>query len=170
MKLRKFTKTDVQDLAKNANTPEVAKYLREAFPSPYSFEAAEWWVTEGHELGNVCNRAIEVDGECIGSIGVRFLEDEHRYTAELGYWLGQPHWGKGIITDAIHRFVPYIFESFEVRRIYAAVAHQNGASIGPLQKCGFEREGIFKNNIFLRGSMYDEHVYAKYAQTEIDFG
>ena len=163
VELRSFRKEDAGDLKKNADNPRVAQFLPDLFPSPYPVEAAEWWVTEGHQLGNVLNQAIIVNGECAGSIGVTFLEGEYRYTAKLGYWLGEPYWGKGIMTQAVREFVLGVFEEFSTKRLYAPVVEHNTGSINVLRKAGFVCEGVYKHNVYLRGSFHDEHIYARYS-------
>lgn len=163
MQLRAFREEDAESLANNADNPRVAQFLPEVFPVPYTVDDATWWVTIGHELGNVCNRAIIIDGKCAGSIGVTFLEGMYKHTAQLGYWIGEPHWGKGVMTRAVAEFVPQIMAEFQIKRLYAPVVHNNAASIGVLRKAGFNCEAVFKSNIFLRGRFYDEHIYAKYS-------
>lgn len=163
IELRGFQKEDAGDLAKNANNPRVAQFLPDLFPSPYPMEAAEWWVTEGHQLGNVFNQAVVVNGECAGSIGVTFLEGEYKYTGKLGFWLGESHWGKGIMTQAVSELVSRLFGEFGTKRLYAPVVQSNTGSINVLLKAGFVREGVFKQNVHLRGEFHDEHIYAKYS-------
>ena len=139
--------------------------MRDVFPSPYTEADAEWWVSEGHRLGDVYNLAIETSRECIGTIGAKFFEDEYRYTAEIGYWLGKTYWRKGIMTGIVSEFTQLLFRDFPLKRIYAPVAHENKASIKLLEKCGFKCEGIFKSNLYLRGCLYDEHIYAYYPRS-----
>lgn len=162
MVLREFVAGDADSLAKHANDPAVAEFLREIFPSPYTLQDAQWWVSEGHKLNNSCNRAIVVDGECVGNIGANFGSGEHRFTAEIGYWLGRNYWGQGIVTEAVAVFTGYLFSNYELQRIIAPVAHENVASIAVLKKSGFSREGVLRNNMYLRGKFYDEHIYACY--------
>ena len=143
IELRRFRREDAAGLAKNANNPRVARFLPDFFPSPYPLEAAQWWVSEGYQLGNVLNQAIVISGECAGSIGVTFLEGEYKHTAKLGYWLGEPYWGKGIMTQAINEFVPRLFNEFNTKRVYAPVVESNTGSINVLRKAGFVCEGVF---------------------------
>ncbi|MDO3388243.1 GNAT family N-acetyltransferase [Gilvimarinus sp. SDUM040013] len=115
VELRSFRKEDARDLAKNANNSRVAQFLPDVFPSPYPVEAAQWWVAEGYQLGDVFNQAIIIDGECAGSIGVTFLEGVYKHTAKLGFWLGEPYWGKGIMTKTVNEFVSHVFDEFSTK-------------------------------------------------------
>ena len=163
MELREFQKNDTKQLVAIANSPEVAKYLRDVFPSPYTKNDAEWWINEGCKLEKTFYLAIDIDGKCVGSIGVNLLTAEHRYTAELGYWLGRSYWGKGIAPKAVNIFTDIVFNKLTINRIFAPVAHENVASISVLKKCKFECEGILRKNMCLRGKIYDEYIYAKYS-------
>lgn len=162
IQLRAFREEDAASLSRHADNPRVAQYLPETFPTPYTVDAARWWVTKGHKLGNVCNRAITLGGECVGAIGATFFEGEYRYTAKLGFWLGESLWGKGIMTRAVSGFSSHLFTEYELRRLYAPVVHSNYASIAVLRKAGFVREGVLRDNVTLRGTVYDEHIYATY--------
>ncbi|WP_317932688.1 GNAT family protein [Halioxenophilus sp. WMMB6] len=166
MQLRDFRAEDVNAIVLQANNPRVAKYLRDHFPSPYTVADGQWWVTEGHLQGPTCNQAITLADRCIGAIGVRFLENEYRFSAELGYWLGEAYWQQGIATTATQTFCDSVFSNYPVKRIYASVAHANQASAKALLKSGFQLEGVFKQNIYLRGVLYDEQIYALYPRPE----
>ena len=162
--IRDYEPGDAPSLAENANNPNVAQFLREIFPSPYPVETAEWWVSEGWKGGKGFNQAIVVDEQCIGGIGVSFFEAEQRYNAELGYWIGETYWGKGIVSEAINQFTQDVFAHFDVRRLFSLVAPENIGSIKVLEKCGFVREGVLRQAMFLRGVFYDEIIYAKLRQ------
>ena len=162
MQLREFLTTDADAIATHANNPQVAKYLREIFPSPYALDDAQWWVNEGCKFDGTCNRAIVINDQCIGTIGATFGKAEHQFTAEIGYWIGQDYWGRGIVSKAVKMFTRFLFSSYDLKRVFAPVAHENVASIAVLRKCGFVCEGVFHNNMYLRGEFYDEHVYAIY--------
>ena len=163
MQLRTFQDSDAESVAANADNPRVAQYLPDVFPSPYTLEDAKWWVTTGHKLGHVCNRAIVIDEKCAGSIGATLYEGMYRHTAQLGYWIGEPYWGKGVTTRAVTEFSSYVISEFGIMRLYAPVVHSNAASMAVLRKAGFTCKAVFKSSILLRGKFYDEHIYAKYS-------
>ncbi|MEP1382867.1 MAG: GNAT family protein [Paraglaciecola sp.] len=163
IKLREFIESDAESLAENANNPNVSRYLREVFPYPYTLEAAKWWVAEGYKLGNSLNLAIDLNGKCIGGAGFNFFENELRYSCEMGYWLGENHWGKGYATEVIALLKKMAFSNYEVARLYAPVVGDNVASKRVLEKNEFVLEGVLKKHLFLRGAFYDECIYATYS-------
>lgn len=158
--LREFEQRDAESIVAHANNPAVSKYLRDIFPSPYTVKDAEWWLSEGCLVADTLNRAIVLNDSCIGSIGVTFQQAEHRFSAEIGYWIGEQHWNHGFGSAAIKQLTELVFSEHEIRRIYAPVAGENKASMRILEKSGYECEGIFRNNLCLRGKLYDEHIYA----------
>jgi len=162
--LRLFKDSDEASIVRHANNPEVARFLRDIFPSPYTLEDAKWWIQLGSKVEGTLNRAIDVQGECVGSIGARFCDNEHRFSAEIGYWLGETFWGQGIMSSAVRQFTQFLFENYELKRIFAPVAHPNLPSIAVLKKCGYRLEGVFKQHMFLKGALFDEHIFAIYPQ------
>lgn len=160
VELRDFTPGDAESLAENADNPNVARYLREIFPSPYSLESAKWWVSEGWKQGESRNVAIDIGGRCIGGAGLQFQQNEHRYSCELGYWIGENYWGQGIATSVVAKLKEIAFAEYEIKRLYGPVAGGNDASMRVLEKNGFVLEGILKNHLYLRGRFYDEYIYA----------
>ncbi len=105
--------------------------------------------------------AIASLDEAIGSIGFSLGQDVHRYTAELGYWLAEPYWNRGIITEAIQAVTNYAFEKLELVRIYAEPYDSNPASSQVLEKNGFQYEGRLKANVYKDGKVKDQLMYAK---------
>lgn len=104
--------------------------------------------------------AIEVDGVAAGGIAVTLLDDVYCRTAEVGYWLGEPFWGRGIMTDAVAAVVPVAFERFAIVRLQAGVFADNLASMRVLEKCGFVREAVLHNAITKNGVVMDEVMHA----------
>src|ERR1700736_3658289 len=100
--LRPWTRADIDSLVRYANNRKVWINLRDLFPHPYPRAGAEKWIEHCEsEASKPANFAIELSGEAIGGVGVRLLDDVHRLTAEIGYWVGEPFWGKGIATEAL---------------------------------------------------------------------
>jgi ribosomal-protein-alanine N-acetyltransferase len=163
IELRDFTLDDAGSLVENGNNPKVARFLREVFPSPYTMDDANWWVSEGYKLDDSRNVAVDFEGQCIGGAGLQFQQNENQYSCELGYWLGEPHWGKGIATCVVAKLKKLAFSEHEVKRLYGPVAGGNNASIRVLEKNGFILEGIMRKHLYLRGTFYDEHIYATYS-------
>lgn len=154
-------KTSYQtSLAYHANNPKIAKYLRDVFPSPYSQADALSWIQLNQSTSLPQHLAITVDNQCVGSVGITIQADIHRCNAEIGYWLGEDYWGKGIITEAVQAMVEYAFENFDIVRIYAGVIDGNKGSEKVLKKAGFHLEYSIPFGVIKNHQLYDEHIYA----------
>ncbi|WP_045689806.1 GNAT family N-acetyltransferase [Hymenobacter sp. AT01-02] len=158
--LRPWTLTDLPSLVRYANNPAIARFMNDQFPHPYTEEAGRYFIglASGEEVAHLF--AIEVEGEAVGGIGVHPRSAIERKNAELGYWLGEPFWGRGIITQAITRMVDYAFQTFDINRIFARPFGTNGASQRVLEKAGFALEARFAQTFFKNGEYHDELVYA----------
>ena len=134
--------------------------MREIFPHPYEIHHAESFINRVTEQEAYIVLCIEYDHECIGLIGFFPQTDVYCKTGELGYWLAEPFWGKGIMPEAVKKFCEYVFKSFDIIRIYAGVFEWNKQSMKVLEKAGFKHEGISEKNVFKDGQIIDEHRYA----------
>lgn len=162
VQLRKFQASDAQDVAKYADNQKIAKWLRDIFPHPYTLADAEWYVNDcaANSETRQCLRAIVVDGEVVGSVGVYLQNDVGCKNAELGYWLGEPFWGQGIATAAIKELCAFVFHHYDVVRIYAEPFADNTGSRRVLEKAGFVLEGTLRNSVFKNGEFHDSCIYA----------
>lgn len=104
--------------------------------------------------------AITVDEKAIGSIGVYRQENIHRQTAELGYYIAEEYWGKGIMTEAIKQICQHVFQKSDIIRIYAEPFAYNIASCRALEKAGFQYEGTLRNNAVKNGKVIDMKMYS----------
>jgi RimJ/RimL family protein N-acetyltransferase len=104
--------------------------------------------------------AIEVDGKAVGVIGLTLGEGERRHSAELGYWLGEPYWGRGIITTSVRAVTEFAIKELGLTRIESYVFSWNPASARVLEKMGFEREGVLRNSVIKDGVLLDRWLYA----------
>jgi RimJ/RimL family protein N-acetyltransferase len=134
--------------------------MRDGFPSPYTQEDGRRFVDLATAPGPRLFLAIEVDGEACGGIGIHLLDDVHRRSAEIGYWLSESCWGRGIATDAVRAIVPVAFKTFDIIRLQAGIFGNNRASMRVLEKCGFVREAVHTHAITKNGVTMDEIVYA----------
>jgi ribosomal-protein-alanine N-acetyltransferase len=159
--IRNFLSEDAASLAKHANNSKIWINLRDHFPHPYSLEDAEKFISMVNLVDPVTNYAIEVDNECVGAIGFILGKDFYARTAELGYWLGEEYWNKGIMTKAVNLFTNFIFDYFDIIRIQASVFDWNPASGKVLSKAGFELEARLRKNILKNGTVVDELIFAK---------
>ena len=158
--MRLWRDGDEESLARYANNRNIWINMRDSFPYPYSVEDAISWVQLQKDRDPVQGFAIATDNEAIGGIGIRLQEDVHRGSAEVGYWLGEPFWGKGIATRALRAMTGYAFENLDLVRLYATVFEWNPASARVLEKAGFTLEARLKKSVIKDGQVIDEFLYA----------
>lgn len=160
--LRKWEVSDANDVEKCANNEKIANNLRNVFPYPYTLEDAKWYVEScafNDESQQIC-RAIVVNGKAVGSVGIFVGSDVYEKSAELGYWLSEEYWRKGIMSKAVNQLCKEAFEIFDIVRIYAEPLEQNAGSRGVLEKAGFTLEGIMKNGVCKNGKIFGYCMYA----------
>ncbi len=160
--IRKWKKDDVESVAKYANNKKIAQNLRNVFPYPYTTEDARAYVFDCVERGDERRlvRAIEVGGEAVGSIGIFLGNDIAEKSAELGYWLAEEYWRKGIVSSAVLKLCKEAFETFDIVRIYAEPFSYNAGSRGVLEKAGFTFEGTMRSSVFKNGKVFDQSMYS----------
>ncbi len=151
---------DASSIVVYADNPRVAANLRDIFPHPYHLEDAERFLQGVTEQAPRTVFAIATESEAIGVIGLTLGEDVHRFTAELGYWLGEPFWGRGIMTDAVRAVVEHGFSELGLLRIYAEPYAGNLGSARVLEKAGFELEGRMRAGVFKDGRILDQLLYS----------
>ena len=159
--IRPYQSSDAESLACYANNRKIWLNLRDGFPHPYPLEAAHSFLEAVSRQNPTTFFAITSPQETIGGIGISLNEDVHRLTAELGYWLGEPFWGKGIMTEAVSTFTDYCFEQFKLVRIYAEPYAYNPSSGRVLEKAGFVLEGRMRCSVLKDGQITDQLLYAK---------
>ncbi len=163
MVLRPWREDDLAALVKHANNFNIWINLRDAFPFPYTEDAGLGWLNMAMAENHNLLLAIEVDGEAVGGIGAHFHSDVYRINCEIGYWLSESYWGRGIITKAVTLLVDHIFTSRpDITRIYADLFAYNPASARVLEKCGFHLEAVHKNAVLKNGKVVDEHRYVRF--------
>ena len=137
MYIRPFRQSDIGNLVKYGNNPKIAQNLTDAFPHPYTEDAGKAFIEMAMKKDPPSIFAITVDDELVGGIGLHPQTDIHRLNAELGYWLAEPFWGKGIVTAAIKEIVTYGFKNLPITRIFARPFGRNEGSKKALEKAGF---------------------------------
>lgn len=160
IRLRDYRSTDAPRLVELANNENVSRYLVDTFPFPYTLEDAVWWITTGSHANGAKTKVIECDGALIGSVGIAPQVGWKGHTAEIGYWLGEVFWGRGLATQALKLMSEAAFSDGTLTKLYAPVLAPNRASARVLEKCGFHLEGVFKNEVSKNGQMYDILHYA----------
>jgi [ribosomal protein S5]-alanine N-acetyltransferase len=157
--LRKWQSSDLESLVKHANNYNIARFLTNQFPFPYTIQDGERFLDNVLSYEPARILAIVVEGEAVGSIGVFPQQDIHCLNAEMGYWLSEEWWGRGIITASIRQMVDYGFNTFPVERIFARPFGSNTASHRVLEKAGFTLEARFEKTLLKHGELLDELVY-----------
>ncbi len=157
--LRSWTMADVPSLVKYANNRNVSRNLRDIFPYPYTEADALAWISGNQGREPTTAFAIASSKEAIGGIGVHPQADVYRRSAEIGYWLGEPFWGRGIATKAVAALVQYAFATFDIVRLDAGVFESNPASMRVLEKNGFLLEGRLRMHVTKDGRTMDLFVY-----------
>lgn len=168
--LRAWEIEDAKALAQAADNFHIAKNLRNVFPNPYTLDDAVWFINDSiaHEGKNQINYAIVIDGKAAGGIGISVKDDVYEKSAELGYWLAESYWRKGIMSKAVWIICKEAFETFDIVRIFAEPFADNAGSRGVLEKAGFTYEGTMRNGIYKNGEI---HSYCMYSvlREEFDF-
>lgn len=158
--LRPWQTSDLDTLVNYANNYQIAKNLTNHFPHPYTRESGEGFIAMATEKEPYHIFAIDVKGEAVGAIGVHPQSDIFCKNAEMGYWLAEPFWGQGIVTEAIRRMLSYSFKTWNIDRVFARPFGSNLGSQRVLEKAGFQLEARFENTIWKNQQYEDELVYA----------
>jgi [ribosomal protein S5]-alanine N-acetyltransferase len=159
--LRAPVSADAPSLARHADDRNVWINLRDAMPHPYCEDDARAWIAIVASQFPRTSFIIDVAGEAAGGIGLVLGTDIERCSAEVGYWLGAAHWGRGIATAALKRVCAYAFEDLELLRVFATPMVWNPASCRVLEKSGFAREGVMANACIKDGKVVDMALYAR---------
>ncbi len=151
--------SDAESLAKYANNRKVWRNLLDAFPHPYTRADALAWIGDHQQDDPPTEFAIASAEEAIGAVGFRIGKDVGRRSAMVGYWLGEPYWGKGIATSAVRALVDYAFKTFDLVRLEAVVFEWNPASMRVLEKTGFTLESRMRKSVTKDGQTIDSFKY-----------
>ena len=157
--IRNWQISDAQALAAVTNNRNVWNSIRNEFPSPYTVMDALAWIKHANEEKPVANFAIEIGHVVAGNISCMWHKDVYAKTVEVGYFIGENYWGKGIASAAVALMLEAIKKNKEIVRIEAKIFGGNGASARVLEKNNFVLEGIRKNAIFKNGVIADEQVW-----------
>ena len=160
--IRKWNISDRDRLAEIANNRKIQDNLRDGLPYPYTPEDGEEYILSmlAADETKTFAFAITVEDVVIGSIGVFRRDNIHFRTAELGYYIGEPYWGKGYATSAVKQICQYVFANTDMIRIFAEPFAHNTASRRVLEKAGFQLEGLLRGNAVKNGAVLDMAMYA----------
>jgi RimJ/RimL family protein N-acetyltransferase len=157
--LRPWRAGDEAALVRHANNRKIWLNLRDQFPHPYTAADAEGWIKFASAQSPPTSLAIEV-GEAVGGVSVRLHGDVERVSAELGYWLGEAFWNRGIMSAAVAAFTRYVFQQFSLTRVFAVPYATNIASQRVLEKAGYVREGTLRRSVIKDGDVLDQALFA----------
>ena len=159
--LRPWCDADIPSLVKYANNRAISRNLRNIFPHPYTREDAEAWVKlRKEDAQEGLFFAIEVEGEAVGGIACQVLDDVYAKGAMIGYWLGEPFWGRGIMSEAASLVTDAAFDELDIVRIEARVFEWNIGSARVLEKVGYHFEARLERSVFRDGELTDRLIYA----------
>lgn len=162
IKLRDYTLTDIERLVTLVNSKQVSQFLVYTFPYPYTMEDAVYWINEGSKLNGEITKVIEYEDEFVGSVAFSPQIGWRDHCAEIGYWVGEKYWAKGIATHALGEMTKYIFSTYNISKLFAPVLEPNKASMRVLEKNNYELEGIQKKEVRKDGKIYDVYRYTKF--------
>jgi len=161
VQLRPWQLSDAQALAALANNKKIWDNVRDRFPHPYTVKDAMQWITLQQTHQPIQNFAVLYNGQLAGSAGLILQEDVARKTIEIGYFIGEPFWSKGIASEAVRLLIDYTLQHFDVVRLYAQVFENNTASMKVLEKNGFYLECSRKKAAFKNNQVLDDYVWVR---------
>ncbi len=161
VQLREWRSEDCNDLAVLANNRKIWLNVRDRFPNPYTLKDALEWIEHTTRQKPAQNLAITYQGALAGSVGVITREDVYRKSIEIGYFVGEPFWGKGIATEAVALMLDYIKHTYNPIRVFAEVFETNLASMKVLEKNGFHRESVREKSVIKNSMLMNDHVWVK---------
>lgn len=159
LRLRGLQEGDAGDLARYANNRKIWKQVRDQFPIPYTLDDARNYIRFAASRADMHIFGMEVNGAVVGVISIEVKADIYRKNGELGFWLGEPFWNKGITTEAIGMITELGFKNLRLNRLYAEVFENNPASAHALEKNGFNLEARLAQAAYKDGRFLDVHIW-----------
>lgn len=161
-RIRKWEMSDARDLAEGLSNTKVQDNLRDGLPYPYTEQDGKDFISDmlAADENETFTFAVTADSKVIGSIGVFRQQNIHRQTAELGYYIAEEYWGRGLMTEAVTQVCRHVFENSDIIRIYAEPFAYNAASCRVLEKAGFKYEGTLRDNAVKNGKVIDMKMYS----------
>lgn len=157
--LKKLSPDDAPQIARLANNKNIWNNLRDYMPFPYQLSDAKGFIELVSHQNPCLTYGISFHDELCGVVGVNDQKDIYKKSVEIGYWLGEPYWGKGIASAALKLMTNYAFDTLDINRIYTSVFEANHASMKVLNKNGYTKEGILRKAVYKNDVFLDEHRY-----------
>jgi ribosomal-protein-alanine N-acetyltransferase len=158
--VRSWQTSDVASLVTHANNRNVWINLRDRFPHPYTARDGRRFIRSARLMEPETHFAIAVDGAASGGIGFAMQSDVERVSAEIGYWLGEAFWGRGIMTEALIAITHYALERYDLTRLFAVPFAYNISSCRVLEKAGYVLEAKLHRSAIKAGVIVDQLQYA----------
>ena len=158
--VRSWRMSDLDSLVMYADNHRIWINLRDRFPHPYTRRDGQRFIRGMRESDPETAFAIAVDGAAVGGIGFVLQQDVERVSAEIGYWLGEPFWGRGITTEALAAVTRHAIENHGLTRLFAVPFAHNTASCRVLEKAGYVREALLRRSAIKDGQIVDQLLYA----------
>jgi RimJ/RimL family protein N-acetyltransferase len=158
--IRPWKAGDLAALVENANSLAVWQNLRDAFPHPYTKRDGRAWLSCVLGEDPPHSFAIQVDGQAVGAIGLHAGQDVERVSAEVGYWVGERYWGRGLATAAVVALTSEAFRTRPLNRLFALPFARNAPSLRVLEKAGYRREGLLRGSAEKEGQLLDQLLFA----------
>ena len=168
--MRSFEARDADSIATHANNRKIWLNLRDRFPYPYSRRDAVAFLDFTRRESPECSFAIAVDGEAVGAIGFVQQPDVERVSAEIGYWIGEPFWGRGIVSEALAATTRYAISMHGLTRVFALPFAHNLGSCRVLEKAGYQLECRRRRSAIKDGEILDQLQYAYIVPGAREFG
>ena len=163
--VRSWRTSDVESLVAQANNWKIWINLRDRFPHPYTRRDGQRFIKMAREAQPESLFAIEVNGAAVGGIGFVPQQDVERMSAEIGYWLGEPFWGRGVVTEAVIAVTRHAIEHYGYTRLFAVPFASNIGSARVLEKAGYVLEARLRRSAIKNGQIIDQLQYAFIAPT-----
>jgi len=161
IRLRNLQLDDIKILTRQFNNKKIWDNISDSIPNPYTEADAEYFIKTSLKKEELFNFAILCDEKFSGIIGLKMQDDVHRKSVELGYWVGEEYWGRGIATQATGLITAWAFKHLMINRIFARIFQHNKASMRVLEKNAYVKEGVLKKAIYKNAQFLDEYIYAR---------
>lgn len=159
LQIRELRESDSENLAKYGNNKKIWDNMRDYFPNPYLLEDGVAFIKMIQSKDPITTFAISYQDELIGVIGYNLQSDIYKHSAEIGYWIGEPFWGRGFVSKAIELTIEHAFSVMDLKRLYTSVFEHNKASARVLEKAGFNYEGMGEKAVMKNGEYYNDLRY-----------
>lgn len=160
LSLHSWNPKDIHELTDLAGQKEIVFQLKDCFPSPFHLSDAVNYIEKSIQGDPPHRLAIKNDKQLLGGLNLYLKNDIYKYSAEIRYWLSKDCFNHAnIMMRILPIFCHYVFEHFNIQKIYACVYEKDTVSMDFFEKTGFKKEGVLKQAILKEGRLMDEHRF-----------